>query len=466
MFIRTPSQQPLANSNARLALLLRSPGGMRVVEIGDRTLTAIILITAALLAWYLFATLYLVLRDDIVVSLVTGQRRQHYAYEDRIADLRSKIDRMTARQVVNQDTIEDRVSHLVARQAELEARQIMVADISTRATQAGISPTHLRTNEAISAFEASFPITTGTIGGPVLLEKTAPSRPTPLDAASPDSVSPARDPKGFESLKMRGALQGVVNEVEQRSERMERGQLNTLRSIADIAQGTIARGREAIASTGLNPSRFGRQMQASNVQPPAPPESFALRNIAPGSQPTSAMGGPYIPVTAQGASELFERHISQAEGSLRDAAHARSILRTLPIGRPLGSQHDITSSFGTRVDPFTRGYALHSGIDFRAPTGTAVRAVSGGKIIESGMNGGYGRMVEIDHGFGISTRYAHLSLTLVKEGDVVAKGAVIGQVGSTGRSTGPHLHYEVRVDEGAMDPMRFVRAGRLIGTTP
>jgi murein DD-endopeptidase MepM/ murein hydrolase activator NlpD len=89
-----------------------------------------------------------------------------------------------------------------------------------------------------------------------------------------------------------------------------------------------------------------------------------------------------------------------------------------------------------------------------------VRATAAGVVTEAGNSGGYGIMVEIDHGNGLTTRYAHLSSISVKVGDRVATGAVVGHVGTTGRSTGPHLHYEVRVDGEAIDPMRYIRAGR------
>jgi murein DD-endopeptidase MepM/ murein hydrolase activator NlpD len=101
-------------------------------------------------------------------------------------------------------------------------------------------------------------------------------------------------------------------------------------------------------------------------------------------------------------------------------------------------------------------------MDFRATTGDPVKATAYGKVISSGRNGGYGNMVEIDHGNGLTTRYAHMSRLLVSEGDEVEPGATIGLAGSTGRSTGPHLHYEVRKDSGAVDPAAFIRAGRKI----
>lgn len=160
----------------------------------------------------------------------------------------------------------------------------------------------------------------------------------------------------------------------------------------------------------------------------------------------------------------FDHVFGRVETALEQARQAKHILKALPVGRPMAERYDLTSNFGTRLDPFTRSPAMHSGIDFRAPTGTPVRAVAGGKIIEAGPNGGYGRMVEIDHGYGITTRYAHLSSIAVNEGDLVEKGAMLGQVGSTGRSTGPHLHYEVRIDDDATDPMRFIRAQALLAS--
>jgi murein DD-endopeptidase MepM/ murein hydrolase activator NlpD len=119
----------------------------------------------------------------------------------------------------------------------------------------------------------------------------------------------------------------------------------------------------------------------------------------------------------------------------------------------------ITSKFGMRSDPFRRRPAMHTGIDYRAPTGQDARATAAGKIVTAGYSRGYGYMVEIDHGDGLRTRFAHLSKILAKKGQTVARGDVIGRTGSTGRSTGPHLHYEIRVNGRAVDPMTFIRAG-------
>jgi murein DD-endopeptidase MepM/ murein hydrolase activator NlpD len=119
----------------------------------------------------------------------------------------------------------------------------------------------------------------------------------------------------------------------------------------------------------------------------------------------------------------------------------------------------LSSGFGARLDPFLRSWAMHSGIDFRGATGEPVFSAASGRVAHAGMLGGYGLLVEIDHGNGIVTRYAHLSRIDVKEGDMVGVGQRVGRIGSTGRSTGPHLHYETRINGEAVDPMRFLRAG-------
>src|SRR5262249_42700654 len=115
--------------------------------------------------------------------------------------------------------------------------------------------------------------------------------------------------------------------------------------------------------------------------------------------------------------------------------------------------------FGVRHDPLIGIPAMHAGLDFRAPSGSPALATAPGTVVTAGWNGGYGRMVEIDHGNGFSTRYAHLSKIHVKVGQKVATGDTVGDVGSTGRSTGPHLHYEIRRNGDIVDPVGFLKAG-------
>lgn len=468
MFVRLPAPQPLANSNARLAIVLRSSRGSRVVELGNGGILALLLLTFVLLAWYLFATLYLIWHDEIAQSLVAGQRQTYYAYENRIAELRTRIDRMTARQLVNQDSIEDRVSGLVARQAELEARQILLSDARERLREAGLAAP-IPAPESPSAQAAQ--------GGPLSPRKPAIfEKPQPLPPESPArAFAPTHSPSGFEAPRIRGALDGIVREIDSRAERLEKNQVRSLALLGRSVSEDGDRARRVLQATGLSLQRFGKTApESGKTEPelgkPAPKAAdktmpveapFTLRDVNPGATGSSAIGGPLLPPVPGSLARDFDDQLSQLDQALSRAARFRSIVKKLPIARPLPEQHEQTSGFGTRLDPFTRGLAQHSGLDFRAPTGTPVHAAAAGRIVDAGSNGGYGRMIEIDHGHGIATRYAHLSAIGVREGDYVAKGAVIGLVGSTGRSTGAHLHYEVRIDEEAEDPTRFLQAGRL-----
>jgi murein DD-endopeptidase MepM/ murein hydrolase activator NlpD len=127
-------------------------------------------------------------------------------------------------------------------------------------------------------------------------------------------------------------------------------------------------------------------------------------------------------------------------------------LHSLPTGVPIQGDYRVSSGFGIRNDPFTGGLAMHEGLDFTAMSGTTVVATAKGTVIRSGWDFGYGNLVEVQHAEGFSTRYAHLSKRLVQVGDVVERGGVLGEVGSTGRSTGPHLHYEVFNKDRVINP--------------
>ncbi len=140
-------------------------------------------------------------------------------------------------------------------------------------------------------------------------------------------------------------------------------------------------------------------------------------------------------------------------------------LNQLPIGSPIEDRLGLTSNFGPRIDPFTKTMAFHSGIDFSAPSGTAVLASGKGRVTKVSRDPAYGIFIEIEHADGFASKYAHLRATIVKEGQAVTRGQKIGEVGSTGRSTSPHLHYEISRNDNTINPMQalvyFDRAASL-----
>jgi murein DD-endopeptidase MepM/ murein hydrolase activator NlpD len=131
----------------------------------------------------------------------------------------------------------------------------------------------------------------------------------------------------------------------------------------------------------------------------------------------------------------------------------------IPSDKPIKTDVAFTSGFGVRSDPFHAGAAMHPGIDLAGKIGTPIYATADGTVLRAGWNsGGYGNLIEIDHGRGITTRFGHLSAILIRAGDKITRGQLIGRMGSTGRSTGSHLHYEVRIDGRAVNPIPFMKS--------
>jgi murein DD-endopeptidase MepM/ murein hydrolase activator NlpD len=196
--------------------------------------------------------------------------------------------------------------------------------------------------------------------------------------------------------------------------------------------------RKVLEELGVPPARAGARLAANKI--------------------AAASGGPFVP-WARPAEDPFARQLHRIRSAAASVDALEKEIDAIPARRPTTGETDVTSSFGVRLDPFLRQPAMHTGIDFRGEAGDLVHATAAGQVVQAERNGGYGLMVEIDHGNGLITRYAHLSAIAVGNGEMVEPGSLIGRIGSTGRSTGPHLHYEVRIQGEAADPQRFLRAG-------
>lgn len=169
-------------------------------------------------------------------------------------------------------------------------------------------------------------------------------------------------------------------------------------------------------------------------------------------------GGPLLPPRS-GAVDLQDADVDQVLEAMGRLREVRSAMDDVPIQHPLGTSA-VSSSFGDRRDPFSGERAFHSGIDFPALSGTPVRSAARGTVTFVGWKGAYGNVVEVTHKTGLVSRYPHLSTALVEEGQAVGADEKIALVGSTGRSTGPHLHFEIRDQDRAIDPTPFLDAGR------
>ncbi|MBV8167008.1 MAG: peptidoglycan DD-metalloendopeptidase family protein, partial [Alphaproteobacteria bacterium] len=263
----------------------------------------------------------------------------------------------------------------------------------------------------------------------------APARPTtpvrPAEAVPAASADMATLQRQLNELEARVAALTAENQRQ-----MERLALMTNGAIADMEQLFNA-----------------LKLELRSVPGEAPPV-MRRRSSAPAAttRPPAGQGGPFLPWPPQGrASRTPSDAVEPLLPDLQTLFMLHQIVRSLPLTPPL-QEAVVTGPFGYRRDPFNRRSAFHDGIDLQAPMRSPVHATASGTVVVAGMRPAYGRVVEVDHGFGIRTRYAHLASLAVKEGDRIERNTLVGALGSSGRSASPHLHYEVLFNGRPHDP--------------
>lgn len=235
-------------------------------------------------------------------------------------------------------------------------------------------------------------------------------------------------------------LRGQLSALQRSLEEERDAHRAELRRIADRAQENIRTVEEVIRRTGLK-----------------------LETIVPArSKQLMGQGGPFVPyhpdMRGEEDSDTLRVSLSQ---NLDRWETLKGVFTSLPLVPPL-SEFKITSPYGARSDPFNGRTAMHEGMDLAGPYKRPVTATADGEVIYAGRRSGYGRVVEIDHGYGLVTVYAHLAKITVRRGEQIKLGRTLGLLGSSGRSSGPHVHYEVRYHGKAVNPAKFLKAGTYV----
>lgn len=372
-------------------------------------------------AWSAATATYFAFRDDVLTKLIARQAEMQYAYEDRISELRAKVDRSTSRQMLDQEQFDQKLAEVTRRQAVLENRAAMLSAIPDN-------------------------LATGSIGKPATSPGTP--KPSPINDTAVPTTPPDRQARlGTRILnavmpghfaKIQG-VDNVITKLQSSLDQVESKQLSTLSVAEEAMNAKVNRMRGVVSELGLNLA----QLEAA--------------------APRAPMGGPYVPVKLTADAGPFERQLFRTYNTRAQLDKLNRTMALVPYRKPVVGEIEYTSTFGVRSDPFLGRPAMHTGLDFRAATGDPIRATANGRVTSAAYAGGYGKMIELDHGNGLATRYGHLSEINVKVGDVIKIGQVIGLAGSTGRSTGSHLHYETRIDGEAVDPQKFLRAGARLG---
>lgn len=355
---------------------------------------------ALAILWAGAASYYLVFHDEMLARFVSRQSAMQFAYEERLGALQRALDRSALDRQAARGSLESRLAALAERQSLIEARQGQISGLVG----------------AVAPVETVQPLSSAAA-------ESAPRHLKPFP--TPDLRKSADD--RAEAAEHGSAVR--LTRLEQALDRVATAQSHAVAEVARRAGSSAGRFRDLIARTGLSPARFEPQ--------------------------AAGTGGPLVPLNG----DAFDRGLADARRQIEEETHLRRVAAALPFRQPIPGDLAFTSAFGARLDPFTRGYALHTGVDMRAESGAPVRATAAGRVTAADYSGGYGNMVEVDHGRGLVTRYAHLSGYAVSVGQRVEAGNVVGFAGSTGRSTGSHLHYETRIDGEPVDPQRFLQAG-------
>jgi murein DD-endopeptidase MepM/ murein hydrolase activator NlpD len=351
-----------------------------------------------LVVWAGGTTAYVLFRDEALRLLADRQTAMAGAHDREVSSLLTEIERLRSLKLLDQQRVERTLADLIGRQVQLEQRQ--------------------------AAFYALVPL---------MRSETTAAVPEPTPKPEPSPERGQADRRSEIEL-LNKPVDAQLAALSERLAHAAAAQAQVLDRIESGYDERISRMRSALTELSVA----------------APPTSVPPRSDRP-------LGGPFQPLFR--VDDSFARRMARVHSTSRDLAALSQTLGTVPVRKPLLGVLEITSGYGMRVDPFLKQLALHTGIDFRADAGEVVHAVAAGKVTQAGYQGGYGLMVEIDHGNGLVTRYAHLSAIEVTEGATVWVGAVLGRAGTTGRSTAPHLHYEIRKNGDPVDPHRFLRVG-------
>ncbi len=415
------------------------------------------------LLWAGATTFYLVFHDDMLGAFAARQSELQFGYEDRLAEARAELDRVAGRQLLDQSSFEGKLHDLLSRQARLEQRSAIVAALAEQTTRslaaaeprAPLAAATRPPGSALSAISAASPLVPPDSLVGAAARAFAPGdpatavespRPRPLDDPRPAAAGPQAAAQRAPGADLLAAADNPELGASARIgllalslDHLERNQSAALGAIDTDARAGAARIAAVVSRIGLD---------ADALTLPAPPGS-----------PKGGVGGPFIPLTADPGAPGFDKALASAARDVGQMDRLSRLLPILPLRAPLIGEATVSSPFGYRRDPFLGLAELHPGVDLVQEYGAEIHATAGGRVTHAGPMGGYGDMVEIDHGNGLVTRYGHLSEVLVAEGQQVSAETILGRIGSTGRSTGPHLHYEVRVDGEPVDPERFLQAG-------
>jgi murein DD-endopeptidase MepM/ murein hydrolase activator NlpD len=455
-------REPTARSR-RQTLAAETPATIRqprTLVVGLGSIISVLAVMGLLAAWGAGLTFIMVFGDRVSERIIAENSQMQDAYEQRLQAFRAEIARLTfevEQSKFDTTSVEGRVIELGRRQRQLEIRLLalkQLSDVVGLSTGAAPSLTPGPAAPAPAApatpparrirFDAK-ELDAGELDaqdaprfGPNPFIDAPQAQPLliPVQAEAPPTMEQALQPR-----EQSTDIDGFILRMDRALRAMEQLQFSVLANMSRYSGVSTDRIRAALTLIGLSPERALEMRGRANL---------VIPNIV---LPLSEQNSPF----AQGIERARQNHGL--------TLGVRTIVEALPTTRPTAPSIRYSSGFGYRVHPLLGYRRLHAGVDMAAPAGTPIFAAGSGVVLSAGWGGGYGNLIQVDHGNGIVTRYAHLSQMNVATGQPVGKGTLIGLMGTTGASTGSHLHFETRIYGSPVNPACFLLAGdRIAGT--
>ncbi|MGB3142390.1 MAG: peptidoglycan DD-metalloendopeptidase family protein [Aestuariivirga sp.] len=395
-------RSPLRGFLQTRQIYVRSNGDVQFITVSPISQVCLLIIFLIGFLWMAFASVNIVFKDQLLELKQQKLFEARLDYENRLSELRASIERVNDRLLLDQQGYLKKVDEVKAEFSSLAAQQKTMENFFK---------------------EGWFP----------LKESAAP-----------------------EKFQVDGALEGTFA---QRYASDFRSRLEAVKPLDEMNASFTGLHKQQLALLKDAQAYSQRKLQTTSVllsrlgiRPPV------TVNLVKGDAAAMGMGGPFlsVPKRTQREYEIAEG-IETVHATLEQETKVRQAVADLPLVKPMTQITGISSSFGYRKDPLRLSLAFHGGIDFKGIYAAPVLATSNGQVTWAGPHGPYGNLVEIFHDNGVSTRYGHLKSVNVSLGQKISRGDLVGWMGSTGRSTGPHLHYETRVNGRVIDPQDFWR---------
>ncbi|MBI1211608.1 MAG: peptidoglycan DD-metalloendopeptidase family protein [Alphaproteobacteria bacterium] len=432
---------------------LRSRGSVQFFELSPTFQMTVAAASLLALGWIAYSSVVVIFKEQIITAKNQRYASMQAAYEGRISQMQLQYDELNGLLVLAEERFQNATRDLEAKHRQLTAllMQKQAMDKSMRDVKRQVAVMEGYAGRTPTIRQAS----AGGGDSNVLMMQVADadsatrqSRDTQqfsdsAIASVAASLSPHAGGHGKSTLAQNYVVRRIAA-LEDRLKGIEKSQMSLLSELGENATGQIDHMEAVIRMTGLS-----------------------VDQVVATVGDHTGRGGPLIPVadirSTDGLTDDFEKQFTVLAKRFDRLDSLTTALSRIPLVTPIASGlYRLTSGFGYRVDPFTGRVAFHSGTDLAGEFGTPVLATAPGRVIAAERRGPYGLMVELDHGHGIHTRYGHLQAALVKPGDFVQFRQRIALMGSSGRSTGPHCHYEVWFNSVVRDPIKFFEAGRYV----